>query len=107
MAGTSKYGSQKTASIVSAPGSFRFLAKSGHTGYRSNISDESSYSLAAAVANKQKTRLHMRHVEDRRSLLQKDADFCHQREREKADLRLQHEQEGLIFDENVSIRKPT
>ena len=84
---------KKTASIVSAPRSLRSLAKSGHTGYRSNVSGGSSHSLATAEANEQKARLRMRQLEEKRSLLQKAADLRHQREREEADL--EHEAEML------------
>ena len=64
----------------------------GHTKYRKNVSGGSSHSLARAVANKQKDHLHMRQLE-KHSLLQKAANFRHQREWEEADL--QHEIEML------------
>ena len=82
-----------TASIVSAPRSVRFLAKSGHIGYRSKVSGGSSHSLATAVANEQKARLRMRQLEEKRFLLQKAADFCHQQEWEEADLRRKRKRE--------------
>ena len=78
---------------MSAPRSLRSLAKSGHTGYRSNVSGGSSHSLATAIANEQKARLHMRQLEEKRSIIQKAADFRHQREREEANFRQQRERE--------------
>ena len=94
---------KKAASIVSAPRSLRSLAKSGHTGYRSNVSGGSSHSIATAIANEQKARLRMRQLEEKRSLLQKAADFRHQREREEADLRRKREREEAGLEHETEM----
>ena len=79
------------------------MTKSGHTGYRSNVSGGSSHSLATAIANEQKARLRMRQLEEKRSLLQNAADFRHQREREGADFRQKREREEADLEHETEM----